>query len=106
MGARNLGIAVFNQLALNLSARADRVLGRVKLVNGDVLGFSSTHILRVLGARRWLGLETPRGRTILAARHDEHWALGYARARTGSESSMEPHVPSGTVIRRSACNSE
>lgn len=39
-----------------LAARADRVISRVRRVDGNVLLFSSGHILRVLIAR-WLGLD-------------------------------------------------
>jgi probable phosphoglycerate mutase len=38
------------------SARADRVVNRVRAVQGDVLLFSSGHFIRVL-ATRWIGLE-------------------------------------------------
>ena len=39
-----------------VSARADRIVSRVRAVPGNVLMFTSGHFLRVLAAR-WLGLE-------------------------------------------------
>lgn len=47
-----------------VGARADRVVNRVRGIEGDVLLFSSGHFLRVLGAR-WLGLEPGAGRYFL-----------------------------------------
>jgi probable phosphoglycerate mutase len=44
-----------------IGARADRVLSRLRSVNGNVLVFSSGHILRVLTAR-FLGLEPAGGK--------------------------------------------
>jgi broad specificity phosphatase PhoE len=44
-----------------VGARADRILNRVRAVNGDVLIFSSGHFLRVLAAR-FLGLEPAGGK--------------------------------------------
>lgn len=44
-----------------VAARADRVVGRLRALDGDVLLFSSSHFLRVLAAR-WLGLEASYGR--------------------------------------------
>jgi probable phosphoglycerate mutase len=44
-----------------IGERADRVISRVRAIDGAVLLFSSGHFLRVLGAR-WLGLEPTGGR--------------------------------------------
>jgi len=47
-----------------IGARADRVVERVRGVDGNVLLFSSGHFLRVLAAR-WLGLEPGAARLFL-----------------------------------------
>lgn len=47
-----------------IAARADRVVSRVRSVQGNVLLFSSGHFLRVLAAR-WLGVELTGGRLFL-----------------------------------------
>ncbi len=47
-----------------VGARADCVVRRVRATNGNVLLFSSGHLLRVL-AGRWLGLEPIAGRFFL-----------------------------------------
>ena len=47
-----------------IGARADRVIKRVRADLGNVLIFSSAHILRVFAAR-WLGLEPAGGRYLL-----------------------------------------
>ncbi|WFU00738.1 histidine phosphatase family protein [Rhizobium sp. CB3171] len=43
----------------DVGARADRIIGELRQVNGNVLIFSSAHFLRVFAAR-WLGLQ-PQG---------------------------------------------
>ena len=47
-----------------VGARADRVVGRVRAVEGDALLFSHAHFLRVLTGR-WLGLDPGAGRYFL-----------------------------------------
>ncbi len=58
-----------------VGARADRVVGRVRAVRGDVLLFSSGHFLRVLAAR-WLGHPPQAGRFFLLSTSSLS-ALGY-----------------------------
>ena len=68
-------------LAANLvGARADRVMSRVRAIEGNVLLFSSGHFLRVLAAR-WLGLEPEAGRFFLLSTASLS-ALGYEDNRS------------------------
>lgn len=63
-----------------VGARADRVVGRMRAVEGEVLLFSSGHFLRVLAAR-WLGLEPAAGRFFLLSTASLS-ALGYEHNRS------------------------
>src|SRR6185437_11981388 len=47
-----------------VGARADRIIARLREIDGDVLVFSHGHFLRVLGAR-WLGRPAAEGRLLL-----------------------------------------
>ncbi len=63
-----------------VGARADRVIGRVRAIGGDVLLFSSGHFLRVFAAR-WLGLEPVAGRYFLLGTASLS-AVGYEHDRS------------------------
>jgi probable phosphoglycerate mutase len=45
----------------DVAARADRFIGRVRDLTGDIVAFSSGHIIRMIAAR-WLGLPPAAGR--------------------------------------------
>ena len=60
--------------------RADRIVNRVRAVPGNVLLFSSGHILRVLAAR-WLGLEPVAGKYLLLSTASLS-GLGYEHDRS------------------------
>ncbi len=59
----------------DVGTRADRVLRALRAVDGDVLVFSSAHILRVLAAR-WLGLAPAMGKCFVLSTASLS-ALGY-----------------------------
>lgn len=58
-----------------VAARADRVVGRVRAVAGDVLIFSSGHFLRML-ATRWVAMEPIQARLLMLGTASLS-ALGY-----------------------------
>ncbi len=45
----------------DVAARADRLIARIRAIGGDVLAFSSGHIIRMIAAR-WFGLPPAMGR--------------------------------------------
>src|SRR5690242_9900479 len=64
-----------------VSVRADRIVGRVRSVPGNVLLFTSGHFLRVL-ATRWLGLEPSVNCKYFMLSTASLSALGYERERS------------------------
>ena len=63
-----------------VGARADRVIRRVRAIEGDVLLFSSGHFLRVFAAR-WLGLPPGAGRYLVLGTASLS-AVGYEHDRS------------------------
>jgi len=59
-----------------VSARADRVVGRVRAIEGNILLFTSGHFIRVL-ASRWLGLEPSASSRYFMLSTASLSALGY-----------------------------
>lgn len=68
------------EMPADVAARADRVIARVREIDGDVLAFSSSHILRVLTAR-WIGLP-PSGARNVVLDTTSLSALGYEHGRS------------------------
>jgi probable phosphoglycerate mutase len=64
----------------DVAVRADRVIARLRAVRGDVLVFSSGHLLRVLAAR-WLNLAAVDGRLFVLGT-GALCALGYDHDRS------------------------
>ena len=62
-----------------VAARADRFVGRVRGIEGDVLAFSHGHTIRVIAAR-WLGLAPLWGKHFYTATSSVN-VLGYEHAR-------------------------
>jgi broad specificity phosphatase PhoE len=63
-----------------VAERADRVIAKIRSIDGDVLLFSSGHILRVLTAR-WLGMQPDAGRRFLLSTASFS-TLGYEHNRS------------------------
>jgi broad specificity phosphatase PhoE len=90
-----------------VGARADSVIRRARAIDGNVLLFSSGHILRALAAR-WLGLDPGAGRYFLLGTASLS-ALGYEHDRSDPVISLWdeiPHDPGGSHTRMRAHRDE
>jgi probable phosphoglycerate mutase len=76
----------------DVASRADRFIALVRSINGDVLAFSSAHIIRMIAAR-WLGLPPQAGR-FFYCRPASVGVLGYEH-KNRDEPIVGPwnHVP-------------
>jgi broad specificity phosphatase PhoE len=54
------------ETAAEVAARVDRVIARIRAVDGDVACVAHAHVLRVLAAR-WIGLDPCQGRSFVLA---------------------------------------
>ena len=81
-----------------IGARADRVIRRVRAIDGNTLLFSSGHFLRVFAAR-WLGLDPGAGRYFLLGTASLS-AVGYEHDRSDPVIRLwdeMPHEPPGSA---------
>ena len=81
-----------------IGARADRVIRRVRAVDGNSLLFSSGHFLRVFAAR-WLGLEAGAGRYLFLGTATLS-ALGYEHDRSDPVIRLWDETPYEPPVRR------
>lgn len=77
---------------LDVAARADRFVAKVREVQGDVLAFSSGHIIRMIAAR-WLGFPPETGR-VFYCRPASIGVLGYEH-----DSANEPIIRAWNYVR-------
>ena len=75
-----------------VAARADRLVQRLRAIDGDTLLFSSGHFLRVFAAR-WLGLDPGAGRYFLLGTASLS-ALGYEHDRSDPVIRLWDDMPS------------
>jgi broad specificity phosphatase PhoE len=79
-----------------IGARADRVVRRVRAIEGNSLLFSSAHFLRVFAAR-WLGLEPGAGRYFLLGTAGLS-VVGYEHDRSESAIRLWDEMPHELTI--------
>lgn len=80
-----------------IGARADRVIRRVRAIDGDTLLFSSGHFLRVFAAR-WLGLDPAAGKYFLLGTATLS-AVGYEHDRSDPVIRLWDETPPERPVR-------